>query len=125
MRHRDVHLVPLLGAGAHTHPRHGGCLLDLVSTLPGGAWTDHPPGIDPVLGVLARAVNDATSSDQRPALAPRIPWLAALPPGTPRRGRRRGRDRLHPGRTGRRGPRVGGGPDPGRGHRHRSLNPRR
>ena len=68
MRHRDVHLVPLLGAGAHTHPRRGGCLLDLVSTLPGGAWTDHPPGIDPVLGVLARAVNDATSSDQRPAL---------------------------------------------------------
>jgi hypothetical protein len=58
----------LLGAGAHTHPRHGGCLLELVSTPPGGARTDHPPRIDPVLGVLARAVNDATSSDQRPAL---------------------------------------------------------
>jgi hypothetical protein len=80
MRHRDVHLVPLLGAGAHTHPRRGGCLLELVSTLPGGAWTDHPPGMDPVVGVLARAVNDATSSDQRPALAPLIPYLAALPP---------------------------------------------
>ena len=71
--------MPLPSAGAHTHPRRGGCLLELVSTLPDGAWTDHPPGIDPVLGVLARAVNDATSNDQRPALAPLIPWLAALP----------------------------------------------
>ena len=79
MRHHDVHLVPLLGAGTHTHPRHGGCLLELVNTLPGGAWTDHPPGIDPVLG-CSPAVNDAISNDQRPALAPLIPWLAALPP---------------------------------------------
>ena len=69
MRHRDVHLVSLLGAGAHAHPRHGGCLLELFSTLPGGAWTDHPPGIDRVLGVLARAVSDAISNDQRPVSA--------------------------------------------------------
>jgi hypothetical protein len=77
---RDVHLVPLLSAGPHYHPRKGGCLLELVSALPGGAWTDHPPGIDPVFGVLARAVNDATTDAQRPALAQLISWLATLPP---------------------------------------------
>jgi hypothetical protein len=80
MPDRDVHLVPLLAAGGHWHPRQGGCLLEVVSCLPGGAWTDHSPRIDPVLGVLVRAVNDASSDDQRPALAQLAPWLATLPP---------------------------------------------
>jgi hypothetical protein len=39
MRNSDVHFVPLLGVGSHLHPRKGGCLLELVSTLPGGRWT--------------------------------------------------------------------------------------
>jgi hypothetical protein len=79
MGHSDVHLVTLLAAGSHGHPRKGGCLLEVVSTLPGGPWTDHPRAVDPVLGVLARAVNDRTSRPERPALAPLIPWLATLP----------------------------------------------
>jgi hypothetical protein len=78
MRHDDVHLVELLAPGRHCHPRTGGCLLELVSTVPGGVWTDSPPGLDPTLGSLARAVNDATSDGARPALAPLIPWLAEL-----------------------------------------------
>jgi hypothetical protein len=84
MRNNDVHLVPLLGAGSHLHPSKGGCLLELVSTVPGGRWTDHPNAVDPVLSVLTWLVNDRTSSAERPALAPLIPWLAGLP----RTGRR-------------------------------------
>jgi hypothetical protein len=79
MGHSDVYLVPLLAAGSHGHPRKGGCLLEVVSTLPGGPWTDHPHAVDPVLGVLTRAINDETSRAQRPALAPLVPWLASLP----------------------------------------------
>jgi len=79
MGHSDVHLVWLLSAGGHVHPRKGGCLLELVSAVPGGRWNAHPDPVDPVLGVLARAVNDRTSSAQRPALAQLIPWLACMP----------------------------------------------
>jgi hypothetical protein len=78
MRHTEVHLVELLGAGSHCHPRTGGCLLEVVSTVPGGVWTDHPQGLDPTLGYLARVVNDVTSDAERPALAPLIPSLAEL-----------------------------------------------
>ena len=79
MAPNDVYLVPLLAAGSHGHPRKGGCLLEVVSSLPGGPWTDHPRSVDPVLGVLARAINDETSCAERPALAPLVPWLASLP----------------------------------------------
>jgi hypothetical protein len=80
MGNSDVHLVPLLGSGRHFHPHEGGCLLELVGTLPGGRWTDHPDAVGPVLGALVRAVNDRTSPVERPALAPLIPYLAELPP---------------------------------------------
>lgn len=85
MGNSDVHLVPLLGSGRHQHPRVGGCLLELVATLPGGRWTDRPDTVDPVLGSLVRAVNDRTSPPERPALAPLIPWLAGLPAPNRRR----------------------------------------
>lgn len=71
--------VPLLARGTHRHPRHGGCLLELVSIIPEGAWTDRPTRLDPTLGSLARAVNDASADADRPALAPLIPWLATAP----------------------------------------------
>lgn len=79
MQNSDIHLVALLDAGSHSHPGKGGCLLELVSTLPEGRWTAHPEAVDPVLGVLARAVNDRMSTAERPTLAPLIPWLACLP----------------------------------------------
>jgi hypothetical protein len=78
VRDGDLHLVELLGAGCHCHPRTGGCLLEMVSTVPGGVWTDRPPGLDPTLGYLARMVNDVMSDTQRPALAPLVPSLAEL-----------------------------------------------
>ncbi len=72
--------VPLLAAGRHTHPRRGGCLVEVAGALPGGPWTDRPAWVDPVLAALARAVNDATSDPGRRALAPLAPWLLG-PPG--------------------------------------------
>jgi len=72
--------VPLLAAGRHTHPRRGGCLVEVAGALPGGPWTDRPRSVEPVLAALARAVNDATSDPGRRVLAPLAPWLVA-PPG--------------------------------------------
>jgi hypothetical protein len=68
MRNNDGHLVPVLGAGSHVDPRKGGCLLELVSTLPAGRGP-RTRAADPVLGLLAWAVNDRTSPAQRSALA--------------------------------------------------------
>jgi hypothetical protein len=79
MENNGVHLVPLLDSGRHRDPGKGACLLELVGTLPGGPWTDHPDTVGAVLSSLARAVNDRTSPAGRPALAPLIPWLAGLP----------------------------------------------
>lgn len=73
-----TYTVPLLGAGRHTHPRHGGCLLEVVGSLIGGPWTDHPPAMDPLIGRLARSVNDLSSAEERPALVQAAPWLAHL-----------------------------------------------
>lgn len=68
--------VRLLGRGRHASPRAGGCLLEVVGALVGGAWTDHPAPVNRTLGVLARAVNDAMSDESRPSLAPLVPFLA-------------------------------------------------
>lgn len=87
MSSRVTQRVPLLGAGRHTHPRHGGCLLELVGALIGGPWTDRPLVMDPLLGQLVRSVNDLSSDDERPALAQAAPWLAHLHQGRGRDGR--------------------------------------
>jgi hypothetical protein len=71
----EVYLVPLLGRGRHCHPRRGGCLMEVVGSLGGGPWADRSAHVDPVLAQVARAVNDLTSEQARPALAPLIPWL--------------------------------------------------
>jgi hypothetical protein len=66
---------PVVCRGNHPHPSRGVCLTEFAATLPGGAWTDHPAGMQPMLGVLARAVNDATSDQTRMALLPWAAWL--------------------------------------------------
>ena len=65
MRHQNVHLVPLLSAGAHAHPRHGGCLLELASTLPGGPWADRPPGDRPEPVTSSRRMSALVHSELR------------------------------------------------------------
>jgi len=61
--------------GRHPHPRGGACLMEMVSSLTGGRWTDRPRGVDKTLAELARAVNDHTSGPARIQLLPLMPWL--------------------------------------------------
>jgi hypothetical protein len=65
----------VLCRGNHTHPRTGACLVEFAGALPGGRWTDHPAGVQPVLAALARAINDVTTDEARMALLPWAPWL--------------------------------------------------
>jgi hypothetical protein len=71
-------LVPMLGRGKHRTPRKGACFMELASYLAGERWSDHPRCTHPLLAALARAVNDATSDDARPRLAPLIPSVIGL-----------------------------------------------
>lgn len=77
MKTTDAVQVPLLGRGRHAHPLDGGCLMELVAATVGGPWTDHPLCTPPVLAQVARTVNDHTSAEARPVLAPLIPYLIA------------------------------------------------
>lgn len=47
--------------------------MEIASLLAGEAWSDYPRTTDPVLALLARAVNDAVSARARAGLAPMIP----------------------------------------------------
>jgi hypothetical protein len=78
----DAVQVPLRGRGRHVHPRSGGCLMELVGATTGGPWTDHPLCTPIVLAHVARTVNDQTSAQARPLLAPLIPYLITDPAHT-------------------------------------------
>jgi hypothetical protein len=75
MTRSTVYEVPVLGVRSHPHPRRGGCLLEIASSLGGGPWTDNPLRVDPVLAALGRKVNDRTSDVGRPRLLALAPWL--------------------------------------------------
>jgi hypothetical protein len=60
----------MLGRGRHRDPREGLCLLELVSSLAGEPWTDHPHCVHPVLASIARRVNDACGDAFRDRLIP-------------------------------------------------------
>jgi hypothetical protein len=47
--------------------------MELASVLAGERWSDHPASTHPLLGQLARQVNDVTSDAERQLLAPLIP----------------------------------------------------
>jgi hypothetical protein len=68
----------MLGRGKHRTPRKGACFMELASYLAGERWSDHPRCTHPLLAALARSVNDATSDDARPRLAPLIPSVIGL-----------------------------------------------
>ncbi|MDP9429254.1 MAG: hypothetical protein M3Q47_10445 [Actinomycetota bacterium] len=71
--------MPVLAPGCHAHPRIGGCFAEVAATLSTHRWTDTPTSIPPVLGQIARRVNDLSSPEARTALAPLIPWAICRP----------------------------------------------
>ena len=71
--------LPVLSAGAHLAPEDGACLMEYVSVLAGERFADRPRCTDPLLAMLARLVNDATSDSGRNRLGELAPALAAAP----------------------------------------------
>jgi hypothetical protein len=61
--------MPVLTRGKHRKPRNGACLMEYVSVLAGGPFTDSPHCTDPTLAAIARAVNDYSGDEMRQRLA--------------------------------------------------------
>ena len=77
-------MLPLLSRGRHRNPRKGACFMEMASVLAGERWSDHPRCTQPLLGNLARLVNDCTSDDHRHELATLIPSVVGLTSDDPR-----------------------------------------
>lgn len=77
---RMPELVPVLSPGRHRNPRKGACLMELTSHLAGEDWSDHPRTTHPLLGEVARRVNDLTGDAARQELALLAPDLVGLHP---------------------------------------------
>lgn len=71
-------LVPILSRGKHRHARKGACFMEMAAYLAGERWSDHPRCTHPLLGELARLVNDFTSDDNRSQLVDFIPSVIGL-----------------------------------------------
>ena len=67
--------VPVLARGRHRTPRRGACFMEFASFLAGERWSDHPACTHPLLGLLARQVNDQISDAGRQQLTPLIPTV--------------------------------------------------
>lgn len=65
--------LPVLSRGRHRTPKRGACFMELASLLAGERWSDHPDCTHPLLGQLARQVNDLSSDEGRRLLTPLIP----------------------------------------------------
>jgi hypothetical protein len=77
-------LMPVLSRGKHRNPRKGACFMEMASVLAGERWSDHPRCTQPLLGELARNINDCTSDDNRHRLAVLIPSVVGLRCDDPR-----------------------------------------
>jgi hypothetical protein len=77
-------LIPELSRGKHRSPRKGACFMEMVSYLAGEPWGDHPACTHPLLGALARLVNDHTSDAGRRNLVELIPSVIGLTSDDPR-----------------------------------------
>lgn len=65
--------VPVLERGRHRDPQRGGCFMEIASLLAGLPWSDHPSCTHPLVGAIARAVNDQVSDAARQRLVSWIP----------------------------------------------------
>lgn len=77
-------MLPILSSGRHRNPRKGACFMELASVLAGEKWSDHPRCTQPLLGDLARWVNDCTSDDERDRLTVLVPDVVGLASDDPR-----------------------------------------
>ncbi|HET8605194.1 MAG TPA: hypothetical protein VFM09_14795 [Marmoricola sp.] len=71
-------MVPILSRGRHRQMRKGACFMELASYLAGEKWSDHPKCTHPLLGALARMVNDHIGDDVRQELIPVVPSVIGL-----------------------------------------------
>jgi hypothetical protein len=81
MARRQVSLpevVPQLSRGKHRNPRKGACFMEFASYLAGERWSDHPACTHPLLGTLARLVNDYTTDAGRSRLAALVPSVIGV-----------------------------------------------
>jgi hypothetical protein len=78
-RHADsTDYLPLLSRGKHRRPRQGACFMEFASYLAGERWSDHPACTHPLLGLLARKVNDHISDEARQGLVGLVPDVIGL-----------------------------------------------
>ncbi|UNX53669.1 hypothetical protein MF406_11795 [Georgenia sp. TF02-10] len=84
MRTDEFDMLPMLSRGKHRNPRKGACFMELASFLAGERWSDRPRCTHPLLAHLARLVNDCSSDEARPRLAPLIPSVIGLTSDDPR-----------------------------------------
>ncbi|MGN6636462.1 MAG: hypothetical protein ACTHJ6_13535 [Oryzihumus sp.] len=70
--------IPVLSRGKHRSPKRGACFMEFASYLAGEHWSDHPKCTHPLLGELARLVNDHISDEGRARLVPLIPTVIGL-----------------------------------------------
>lgn len=65
----------VLSVGQHASPDQGACLMEVVSQAAGERWSDAPACVHPLLGHLARLVNDSVSDRNRQRLLTLVPAL--------------------------------------------------
>jgi hypothetical protein len=70
--------MPILSRGKHRQMRKGACFMELASYLAGEKWSDHPKCTHPLLGALARMVNDHVGDEVRQELVPMVPTVIGL-----------------------------------------------
>src|SRR3990170_112662 len=73
--------LPVLSRGKHRSARKGACFMEMASVLANEPWSDHPKCTHPLLGSMARLVNDNTSDGDRGELAVMIPSVVGLQGG--------------------------------------------
>ena len=73
----------MLTVGQHPSPFDGACVMEIVSQTLGERWGDAPCGVHPLLGHLARLVNDTLSDRRRDDLLELVPVLATATDRSP------------------------------------------
>jgi hypothetical protein len=81
---RVPELIPELSRGKHRSPRKGACFMEMASYLAGEPWSDHPVCTHPLLGALARLVNDHASDTGRRNLVELVPSVIGVTSTDPR-----------------------------------------